>query len=265
VDLQLKGHRAIVTGSSAGIGEAIARRLAAEGAAVIVHGRRADAVSAVAQAISADGGQAEGLTADLADPGDCARLISGALAGGAVDILVNNAGAFANRSWDDAAPEDWLALYATNVAAAVRCIQGFQPAMRAAGWARIVQIGTGEAVNRFPTMPDYAASKAALLNLTASLAKHLDRTGITVNTVSPGIVATPGVQEFYRLEGGRRGWDEDWPAIEAGVLAEVLDNPAGRLGRPEEVADLVAFVASPLAGYINGANLRIDGGSTAVV
>jgi len=137
--------------------------------------------------------------------------------------------------------------------------------MRASGWGRIVQIGTGEAVNPFPAMPDYAASKAALLNLTASLAKHLDRTGITVNTVSPGIVVTPGVREFYRLEAGRRGWGEDWPAIEAGVLTEVLDNPTGRLGRPEEVADLVAFVASPLAGYINGANLRIDGGSTAVV
>ena len=98
-----------------------------------------------------------------------------------------------------------------------------------------------------------------------SLAKHLDRTGITVNTVSPGIVVTPGVADFYRAEAVRRGWGGDWPAIEASVLAHVLDNPAGRLGRPEEVADLVAFVASPLAGYINGANLRIDGGSTAVV
>jgi len=130
VDLQLKGHRALVTGSSAGIGEAIARRLAAEGAAVVVHGRRAHAVNKVAEAISAEGGQAEGLTADLANPGECARLISSALGGGDIDILVNNAGAFANRGWDDAAPEDWLALYATNVAAVVRCIQGFLPAMR---------------------------------------------------------------------------------------------------------------------------------------
>lgn len=265
MDLQLKGHRAVVTGSSAGIGEAIARRLAAEGAAVIVHGRRADGVDAAVEAIRSAGGQAHGVLADLADPGDCARLVSRVLAEGGADILVNNAGAFVNRGWDEATPQDWLDLYAVNVATAVRCIQGFLPSMRAAGWGRIVQIGTGEAINPFPTMPDYAATKAALLNLTVSLAKHLDRTGITVNSVSPGIVVTPGAQEFYRLEAARRGWGEDWPAIEAGVLAEILDNPSGRLGRPEEVADLVAFVVSPLAGYVNGANLRIDGGSTAVV
>jgi 3-oxoacyl-[acyl-carrier protein] reductase len=182
-----------------------------------------------------------------------------------VDILVNNAGTFPNRGWDDTAPEDWLELYAVNVAAVVRCIQGFLPGMRAAGWGRVIQIGTGEAISPFPFMPDYAAAKAALLNLTVSLAKHLDRTGITVNTVSPGIIVTTGVKEFYQAEAARRGWGQDWPAIEARVLAEILDNPTGRLGRPEEVADLVAFVASPLAGYINGANLRIDGGSTGVV
>jgi 3-oxoacyl-[acyl-carrier protein] reductase len=265
MDLQLEGKRAVVTGSSAGIGETIARRLAAEGALVTVHGRRADAVDAVVEAIRSAGGQASGVPADLADPQDCARFVSGVMASGGAGILVNNAGAFVNRGWDDATPQDWLDLYAINVAAAVRCIQGFLPAMRSAGWGRIVQIGTGEAVNPFPTMPDYAATKAALLNLTVSLAKHLDRTGITVNTVSPGIIVTLGVQDFYRLEAARRGWGQDWPAIEAGVLAGILDNPTGRLGRPEEVADLVAFVTSPLAGYINGANLRIDGGSTAVV
>jgi NAD(P)-dependent dehydrogenase (short-subunit alcohol dehydrogenase family) len=151
------------------------------------------------------------------------------------------------------------------VAAAVRLIQGFLPSMRAAGFGRIIQIGTGEAVNPFATVPDYAASKAALLNLTVSLSKHLARSGVTVNTVSPGIVVTPGVQEFYRKEAARRGWPDDWAAIEARILAEILDNPVGRLGRPNEVAALVALVASPLAGYINGASLRIDGGSTAVI
>lgn len=265
MDLQLKGRRAVVTGSSGGIGEAIARRLAAEGAAVVVHGRGIEGVRAVTEAITADGGDARGLAADLAVPADCDRFILDVLVGGGVDILVNNAGAFVNRGWDEATPGDWLELYAVNVAAAVRCIQGFVPAMRTRRWGRVIQIGTGEAINPFPFMPDYAASKAALLNLTVSLAKHLDRTGVTVNTVSPGIVVTPGVARFYRSEAVRRGWGQDWQAIQAGVLAEILDNPTGRLGTPREVADLVAFVASPLAGYINAANLRIDGGSTAVV
>jgi 3-oxoacyl-[acyl-carrier protein] reductase len=265
MDLQLDGLRAVVTGSSAGVGEEIARRLAAEGASVVVHGRRAEAVQAVADDIRSSGGQAAAAVADLADPRDCARFIAAALSGGPVGILVNNAGLFANRGWDQATPEDWLDLYAVNVAAVVRLIQGFVPVMRAAGFGRIIQIGTGEAVNPFATMPDYAASKAALLNLTVSLSKHLARSGVTVNTVSPGIVVTPGVQEFYRKEAARRGWPDDWAGIEARILAEILDNPVGRLGRPDEVAALVALVASPLAGYINGANLRIDGGSTAVI
>lgn len=265
MELHLVGRRAVVTGSSGGIGEAIARRLAAEGATVVVHGRRAEAVHLVVDAIRDSGGDAEGHLANLADPDDGARFIAATLAGGGVDILVNNAAAFVNRGWDDTTPEDWLELYALNVGGVVRCIRGFLPAMRAAGWGRVIQIGTGEAINPIPTMPDYAATKAALLNLTVSLAKHLAHSGITANTVSPGIVVTPGVEAFYRLEAARRGWGEDWTAIEDHILAEVLDNPTGRLGRVEEVADLVAFVASPLAGYVNGANFRIDGGSTAVV
>jgi NAD(P)-dependent dehydrogenase (short-subunit alcohol dehydrogenase family) len=265
MDLGLSGKRAVVTGSSGGIGEAIARRLATEGATVVVHGRRGEAVHTVVESIHASGGAPSGVLGDIADGADAARFIAAVLSDGPVDILVNNAAAYVNRGWSEATPEDWMDLYGINVASAVRCIQGFVSGMTERGWGRIIQLGTGEAIRPFAFMPDYAASKGALLNLTVSLAQHLARTGVTVNTVSPGIVVTPAVESFYRQEAGRRGWGEDWADIESHVLSDVLDVPVGRLGRPNEIADLVAFVASDLSGYIHGANLRADGGSTGVV
>src|SRR5262249_42905797 len=151
--------------------------------------------------------------------------------GGPVGVLVNNAGAFVNRGWDQATPEDWLELYAVNVAAAVRLIHGFLPAMRAARFGRIIQIGTGEAINPFATMPDYAASKAALLNLTVSLSKHLAGSGVTVNTVSPGIIVTPGVQEFYRKEAARRAGPTTGPVSRPASWPRSLTTPsAGSAG-----------------------------------
>jgi 3-oxoacyl-[acyl-carrier protein] reductase len=264
VELRLRGKRALVTGSSAGIGAAIAGRLAAEGAAVLIHGRRSAAVAKLVDQIAAAGGQATGVLGDLTTETGVGKVVAAALGSG-VDILVNNAGAYANSTWDNATPQDWLGRYDSNVVAAVRLIRALKPGMQERGWGRIVQLASGEATAPFPTMPDYAATKAALVNLSVSLAKHLARTGITVNTVSPGIVVTDGVERFYRQVAAERGWGDEWAEIEAGVLREVLDNPTGRLGRPEDVADLVAYLVSPLAGYVNGANLRVDGGSTPCV
>ena len=207
---------------------------------MIVHGRRAPAVDAVAQAIGVEGGQAKGLTADLADPGDRASLISRALAGGDIDILVNNAGVFAHPRLDDAAPEEGSPPPATNVAAAVGCASRGSCSC-ASGWGRIVQIGTrgGESVCALLRGVQGCAAQPYGL-----AGQYLDRTGITVNTVSPGIVVTPGVREVHRLEACRRGWGEDWP-IEAGVLAEVLDNPTGRLGRPGTSWPACSWPSSP--------------------
>jgi len=138
--------------------------------------------------------------------------------------------------------------------------------MKKQNWGRIIQMASGEATQPFAFMPDYAATKAALVNLTVSLSKELANTGITVNTISPGIILTPGVEHFYREMATTRGWTtRSWDEIEKHVVREVLSNPLGRLGRVEEVANLVAYVSSPLADYINGANLRIDGGSTGAI
>lgn len=108
--------------------------------------------------------------------------------------------------------------------------------------------------------PDYSAAKAAIINLSISLSKDLAGTGITANTISPGTIMTAGFEQLWRDYAKTKGWGNDWNEIERNVVKEVLPNPTGRVGRIEEVASLVALVASPNGGFINGANLRVDGG-----
>ncbi len=266
MNLALEERIALVTGSSRGIGEAIAKRLAAEGARVVVHGRQQDELDRVVGEIQAAGGRAQGLAADLRRDAEVRELVAAAhRTWGPVQVLVNNAGIFPDQGWDDAEADDWLEVFDTDVVAAVRLIRLLTPGMRAAGWGRVIQIASGLATVPFATMPHYAAGKAALVNLTVSLAKHLAGTGVTANTVSPGIVATEGLRSFFRPIATERGWGTAWTDIEARILQEVLDNPTRRLGRPEEIGDLVTYLASPRADWINGANFRIDGGSTASV
>ncbi len=266
MDLELEGKRALVSGSSAGIGEAIAYALTDEGATVAVHGRNSERVEQVVKNTEARGGHAVGVLADLTSPSGAHQLASEARhALGGIDILINNAGEYANRTWQEARPQDWEQLYRSNVVSAVALIRELVPAMRSTGWGRVIQISSGEATNPFPVMPDYSATKAALVNMTVSLSKDLARSGVTANTISPGIIVTPGVEAFYRTVAAERGWGDAWEDIEQGVLREFLDNPCGRLGHVEEVASLTAFLSSPRADYLNGANFRIDGGATAVI
>ena len=254
----LAGKRALVTGSTAGIGTAIARRLAADGAFVVVHGRREEAARRVAAEIRASGGAADCAVGDLMTDAGAAAVVDAARG---VDILVNNSGVYANRTWAEATPQDWLALYDTNVVAMVRLIRPLIGGMRERRWGRLIQLSSGEAQVPFAFMPDYAATKAAIVNLSVSLAKELAGTGVTSNTVSPGIIVTEGVESFYRGMARERGWGDDWQAIEARVLGEIWPCPAGRLGRVEDVAHVVAFLADPAAGFCNGANYRVDGGA----
>jgi 3-oxoacyl-[acyl-carrier protein] reductase len=266
MDLQLDGKRALVTGSSGGIGEAIANALAAEGAPTAVHGRDAAAVARVVDEIHAAGGTAVATVGDLTDAMAAKAVHADVLAAlGGLDILVNNVGLYQPTSWDETDADQWRTTYDANVVTTVRLTRLFLPAMRAQRFGRVIQIATGEATNPFPNMPDYAASKAAIVNLTVSLAKALDASGVTANTISPGIVVTPGVEAFFRAQAPARGWGESWEQIETGVLRDWLHNYTGRLGRPEDVANVALFLASPLSSYVTGANYRVDGGSTAAI
>lgn len=263
MDLHLNGKAALVTGSSAGIGAAIARRLAQEGARVIVHGRNAERAQAVVDSIHAAGGEAAFALGDLgSDEGAGAVYEAARSAFGRIDILVNNAGGYVSGPWFETTAQSWRNFYEADVISAIRVILAVAPAMRDAGWGRILNIASGMAAYPPAVNPDYAACKAALVNATLSLAKELAGSGVTVNSISPGPIATEGVEQMVRGAAKARNWgDDDWGAIQLRWIRDVLQNElVSRFGTPEEVADLVAFVASPLASYINGANLRVDGG-----
>ena len=266
MDLQLTGKRALITGSSIGIGAAIASMLAVEGTHVVIHGRDKERTEQVARSIVEQGGQASIAVGDLGSDEGAKRVAESALSSlGEIDILINNAGMYENHEWMEATPQAWATCYNANVLSAVRLIHLLVPSMKERGWGRIIQIASGEATTPFALMPDYSATKAALVNLTVSLAKALAGTGLTVNTVSPGIIVTPALEHFYRDMATKRGWGSMWEEIERRVLSEVRPNPTGRLGRVEDVAFLVTSLASPLASFINGANYRVDGGSTGTI
>lgn len=264
MDLELKGRRALVTGSSAGIGRAIASRFAEEGASVVITGRDQRKAEAVAREIHSNGSQViASVGADLStDEGGAALTDKVVSELGGVDILVNNHGSYVGRGWWDTTPTDWSDMYNQNVVSFVRLIQGLAPRMRDAGWGRIINISSGGAWQPFAAMADYTASKAAVLNLTVSLSREFAETGVTVNAVSPGIVVTGSTERFFRGVAQTNGWPDEWPEIEKLVIRHFLPNSSGRLGRPGDIANIVALIASPLSGYMNGANYRIDGGST---
>ncbi len=260
MDLQLQGKYALITGSGGDIGKGIAQVLVREGATVILHDLDKTRVDALAATLP---GTVYTVAGDLASDSMTEQVARDACAiAGHVDILINNAATYTHGSWLDDTPEAMLNLYNVNVVGAARLIHHLVPAMRERHWGRIIQIASGDATEPLAFMSAYAATKAALVNLTVGLAKSLANTGITVNTISPGIIATDGVKQFYRQMASQFGWESDWPSIEQHILREVLPNPTGTLGTVDDVAELIAFVASPLSHYINAANLRIDGGST---
>lgn len=264
MDLQLAGKRALVTGSSSGIGAGIARVLAAEGARVVVHGRDEERTHKVANEIASKGGQASIALGDLASVEGSAGVADAVMRElGGIDILVNNAGGktvAGNPPWFEVPWADWIGTYEQNVGAAVRLIHRFAPGMKERSWGRIVQIASASATQPEPAIGEYQAAKAAMVNLTAGLARSLAHTGITVNTVSPGTILTSAVKGWLGAVARQMQWGEDWATIEKRFTTELIPLCVGHIGRPEDIGRVVALLASPLSGYITGANYRVDGG-----
>ncbi len=262
MDLGLAGKTALVTGSNRGTGAAIAQTLASEGTMVLVHRLDEDAPDPTTEQIRSGGGEAKAVWGDITTESG-ADALAHSLGDQAdhIDILVNNYGTAEAGQWIDLTAQEWTDIYEKNVLSATRCIERFMPSMRGRGWGRIIQVGTIGSFRPNARMPHYYAAKAALAAATVSLAKELAGTGITVNTISPALIKTPEVEAHFTAMAERKGWGSDWETIEKRALERMGGNPTGRIALPEEVGDLVAFVASVRADYINGENIRIDGGS----
>jgi NAD(P)-dependent dehydrogenase (short-subunit alcohol dehydrogenase family) len=242
---------AIVTGASSGIGRAAAGRLAAAGLTVLAVGRDERALVATADAIAAAGGRVEVLAADVTAAGAPAVIVGRAVAisGGGLDVLVNAAGIIASGAVTATTDEGWDAMMDVNVRAPFRLIREAAPALAARRGA-VVNVSSVAGTRAFPGLASYCVSKAAVDQLTRVAALDLAPEGVRVNAVNPGVVVT----NLHR----RGGMDE-------ARYAEFLErsratHPLGRPGTPEEVADLIAFLASPAAGWITGETIAIDGG-----
>lgn len=258
MDLQLKGKRALVSGSSAGIGFAIAKALANEGASVIVNGRSAVRTKVAAKTIT-DNGAASPVypfVGDLSHDADVERLSAEVPE---VDILVNNLGIYEPKPFEAITDEDWLHIFKVNVLSGIRLSRLYLPGMKGRNWGRIVFISSESALNIPVEMIHYGLTKTAQLALARGLAETTAGTGVTVNSVLPGPTRSEGVSDFVNKMAHDKGVS---PAkIEEEFFKTVRPSSLlKRFATTDEVASLVAYVCSPLASATNGAALRVDGG-----
>jgi len=258
VDLQLKGKVALVTGSTAGIGLAIASRLAREGADVIVNGRTDERVTNAITRITREFSETKvrGIAADLGSAQGCNEVIRQLPR---VDILVNNAGIFEPKPFEQISDADWEKFFVVNVMSGVRLSRAYLPEMKKRNWGRVVFISSESGLQIPAEMIHYGTTKTAQLAVARGMAETCAGTEVTVNCVLPGPTASEGVKEFV----GQLAKEKKQTPDEVEKEFFKSARPTSILKRfiePEEIANVVAFVCSPLASAMNGAAVRADGG-----
>lgn len=258
MDLKLKSKTALVTGSTTGIGYAIAKSLAAEGANVIVNGRTDERVNSAIEKIKAETGNQNisGAVADFSNP-EQVNAIIGQYAN--VDILVNNVGIADPKDFKDITDEEWTHIYEVNVLSGVRLSRAYLDYMLKNNWGRIIFISSESAVQVPAEMIHYGVSKTAQLSLSRGLAELTVGTGVTVNSVLPGPTSTEAISNFMKATAQKQGISD------AEMEKEFFNSMRGtsllkRFITPEEIANMVTYIASPLSSATNGAALRADGG-----
>ncbi|AMA58777.1 SDR family NAD(P)-dependent oxidoreductase [Bradyrhizobium sp. CCGE-LA001] len=256
MNIDLSGKTALVTGSTAGIGHAIAKGLAASGASVVINGRSRDKVDAAVRKLEGTGAKVRGIAADVSTAAGCKALVA-ALPD--VDILVNNAGIFEPKDFFEIPDEDWSRFFEVNVMSGVRLSRAYMKGMLERNWGRIVFISSESGLNIPVEMIHYGMTKTAQLSVARGLAQLTSGTGVTVNSVLPGPTMSEGVETFVKDLAKQNGQSVD----EAAANFVKQHRPSSLLQRfasVDEIANMVVYVASKQASATNGAALRAEGG-----
>ncbi|MFT3941827.1 SDR family NAD(P)-dependent oxidoreductase [Rhodopseudomonas sp.] len=256
--IDLSGKTALVTGSTAGIGHAIAKGLAATGANVVINGRGQAKVDAAVAAVSkvAKGGKISGVAADVSTADGCAKLVA---AQPDVDILINNTGIFEPKPFFDIPDEDWQRFFDVNVMSGVRLSRAYMPAMLKRNWGRIVFIASESALMIPQEMIHYGMTKTAQLSVSRGLAELTRGTAVTVNAVMPGPTMSEGVQTFVADLAKQNGQSESEAAANF-IKQHRPGSLIQRFATVEEIANMVVYVSSKESAATNGAALRAEGG-----
>ncbi len=258
MDLQLTGKRALVTGSTLGIGFATAMALAREGAFVILNGHSQPHMDEAIKKIRDTDPMVDikGVTADLSGADGVSKLINEV---SRLDILVNNMGIYNPKPFEDISDDEWFQIFETNVMSGVRLTRHYLPGMKERNWGRIIFISSESGMSIPPDLIHYGVTKAAYLTMSRGLAEDMSDTGVTVNTVLPGPTHTEGISEYIRKLADEKHISRDRLEKEFFQIARPHSS-IKRFLEPEEVASLILYICSPLSSATNGASLRVDGG-----